>query len=366
MNSKSTSIKYGIIGTGMMGCEHIMNIALLENAEVVAFADPNDRSRQWGENFSRGEAAAFADFRRMLDSIELDAVVVATPNHTHKQILDELLGRPINVLCEKPLCSDAQDALEVAYRAASHPGIFWVAMEYRYMRPVEALLRELRAGEVGEVKMVAIREHRFPFLPKVGDWNRFSENTGGTLVEKCCHFFDLMNLFIGEDPVRVYASGAQDVNHLDEEYAGRRPDIIDNAFVVVDYSTGARAMLDLCMFAENSPDEVEIVVTGNAGRLAAYAPSSRLISTRRDRPGYVLREFELDPRLRNAGAHHGSTYYEHVAFTRAINGALEPEVSVWDGALAVLMGAAAEQSIRDCAPVTLQIPENVRHGRVGT
>ena len=86
--------------------------------------------------------------------------------------------------------------------------------------------------------MVAIREHRFPFLRKVGDWNRFSRNTGGTLVEKCCHFFDLMAHILDDEPMRVLASGDQDVNHLDERYDGETPDILDNAFVVVDFAGG--------------------------------------------------------------------------------------------------------------------------------
>ena len=68
----------------------------------------------------------------------------------------------------------------------------------------------------GDFKMLTITEHRFPFLQKVGDWNRFNENSGGTFVEKCCHFFDLMRLIIGADPIRVMASGRQEVNHLDE------------------------------------------------------------------------------------------------------------------------------------------------------
>ena len=54
----------------------------------------------------------------------------------------------------------------------------------------------MHGGRVGTLQMLSIREHRFPFLPKVGDWNRFSRNTGGTMVEKCCHFFDLMRLII--------------------------------------------------------------------------------------------------------------------------------------------------------------------------
>lgn len=96
-----------------------------------------------------------------------------------------------------------------------------VGLEYRYMPPVAKLIDIVKEGALGQVKMVSIREHRFPFLVKVDNWNRFNCNTGGTLVEKCCHFFDLMRLFIGANPVRVMASGAMDLNHKEEVYDGR-------------------------------------------------------------------------------------------------------------------------------------------------
>ena len=70
-------------------------------------------------------------------------------------------------------------------------------MEYRFMPPVQRLLAGLGAGSAGRLRMIAIREHRFPFLVKAGDWNRFSPNTGGTLVWKCSHFVDLMRLMAG-------------------------------------------------------------------------------------------------------------------------------------------------------------------------
>ncbi len=57
----------------------------------------------------------------------------------------------------------------------------------------------------GGIRMLSIREYRFPFLSKVGDWNRFNRNTGGTFVEKCRHFFDLMRLILQLDPVLVLA-----------------------------------------------------------------------------------------------------------------------------------------------------------------
>ena len=66
-------------------------------------------------------------------------------------------------------------------------------MEYRYMPPISRLVEEVHNGvALGKITSLSIREHRYPFLTKIGDWNRFNENTGGTLVEKCCHFFDLM------------------------------------------------------------------------------------------------------------------------------------------------------------------------------
>ena len=222
----------------------------------------------------------------MLDAGGLDAVVVVTPNMTHVDILADVLAVPdLHVLVEKPLCTTVEDCERVIDIAEGRPGIVWVGLEYRYMPPVARLIDEVRAGAVGTPHMVAIREHRFPFLVKVGDWNRFNANTGGTLVEKCCHFFDLMNLLADADPVRVYASGGQSVNHLDENYDGRTPDILDNAFVVVDYANGVRALLDLCMFAEATHNQEEISVVGDAGKVEALIPESVF---RRRPPGRAL------------------------------------------------------------------------------
>lgn len=68
----------------------------------------------------------------------------------------------------------------------------------------------------------------------MNNWNRFNVNSGGTLVEKCCHFFDLMRLFAGANPIRVMASGAIDVNHKDEIYDGK---VLDATLVFKDLSS---------------------------------------------------------------------------------------------------------------------------------
>ncbi len=132
------------------------------------------------------------------------------------------------------------DARWIVDQAAGRSRPFWTGMEYRFMPPAVAFITTIHAGRVGQLRMLSIREHRFPFLPKVGDWNRFARNTGGTMVEKCCHLFDLMRVTVGSEPVRVYCSGAMDVNHQDERYDGQKPDIIDNGFTTIDFADAVR------------------------------------------------------------------------------------------------------------------------------
>lgn len=340
------TIRYGIIGTGMMGWEHIRNLALIPAAQVTAIADPDANSRDIGRA-AAPDAAVYDDYRALLRREAIDALVIATPNFTHAAVLDDALATGAHILVEKPLCTTLEDCHRLRARTADHPRLVWVGLEYRFVPTIARLIDAVRGGAVGRLRMVAIREHRFPFLVKVGNWNRFARHTGGTLVEKCCHFFDLMHLLVGARPVRVYASGAQDVNHLDERYDGATPDILDNAYAVVDFADGTRALLDLCMFAEHSPHEMELAATGDAGKAEAFVPAHRLVFSRRDRLTPVEEQITIEPAIRDAGFHHGATYYQHLAFLDAIRHGRPPQVSVEDGALAVAVGLAAEQSARE-------------------
>ncbi len=345
-------IRYGVIGTGMMGIEHILNINALDGAGVTAVADPDAGSRAAGAAAAGiGDEGVFSDHRDLIASGLCDAIVVASPNHTHIDILPDVLHAGLHVLAEKPLCTTVEDCRTVIEAAEGYDGVAWMGMEYRYKPAIARLVEEVNEGTAGRVHMVAIREHRFPFLVKVGDWNRFNRNTGGTLVEKCCHFFDLMNLITGAEPVRVYASGGQSVNHLDETYDGEVPDILDNAYVIVDYDGGARAMLDLCMFAEGSRNEQEIAVTGDAGKVEAFVPESVVRIGRRS-DGAVT-EFEvIDDRVAYAGLHEGSSYLEHLDFLEAIRNGTPAKVTFEDGMRAVAIGVAAHRSIEDGRPVS--------------
>ncbi|CUH42578.1 Gfo/Idh/MocA family protein [Ruegeria atlantica] len=352
------TIHYGLIGCGMMGQEHLHNIALLDDTRVSAIFEPDAEMAKAAQAIAP-DAVMVSSVEELLAVDDLDCVVIVSPNHLHVDQIEEIARtRPLPLLVEKPLFTDPVDAsrLEALQRDYPHP--IWVAMEYRYMPPIAALIAE--AEVTGGVKMLSIREHRFPFLEKVGNWNRFNRNTGGTFVEKCCHFFDLMRLILQSDPVRVTASGGQAVNHLDEDYGGETPDILDHGYVIVDFASGARAMLELCMFAEGSRYQEEISVVGPDAKIEALVPGPerfwpehlgappvpQIIVSPRDPKGPIAKDIPVDPLLLAAGDHNGSTFYQHQGFLAVLRGEqAQPDVTLNDGLWAVRIGLAAQQAL---------------------
>ena len=360
------TLRYAIVGTGMMGQEHLRNLALVNetqtwNTDVLALIDPDVPMRTEATELAHSLGFTSATAHESLATVnmdDIDAFVIVSPNFTHHAIITELLPSGKAILAEKPVCTKLEHCDDLLQRLEGYPAPFWVAMEYRYMPPTARFIERLNSGELGNMRMLTIKEHRYPFLEKVGDWNRFSENTGGTLVEKCCHHFDLMRLLTGSEPVRIFASGGMDVNHLNESYDGKTPDILDNALVIVDFENGVRASLELCMFAEAAEPQEQLTALGDKGKLDAYIPGpdrfwpgagerhAKVVFSPRDQSSPDIDVVEVDPALAAAGDHHGSTFYQHIQFGQAVLTGSAVEVSATDGVKAVRMGAAAQESIR--------------------
>jgi predicted dehydrogenase len=360
-----TTTHYGIIGCGMMGQEHLRNIALLPDTKVTVILEPDRQMAAIAAELAP-DAVFVQSIEAMLDIEQLDCYVIVSPNFCHMEQLEQLAARPLPVLVEKPLFTDPDHATRIEQFIASYNAPAWVAMEYRYMPPIAVFLDEVQQV-TGGINMLSIREHRFPFLEKVGDWNRFNHQTGGTFVEKCCHFFDLMRHAIGAEPLRVMASGAQNVNHLNENYNGQVPDIYDNGYVIVDFDNGARAMLELCMFAEGSRYQEEISAVGRLGKIEARVPGPgrfwsehlgeppvpQVIVSPRNPAGPEEKEVPVDPALLEAGDHNGSTFYQHRKFLEVVRNHGSVEVSLDDGKKAVLMGMAAQRSMLENRAVAM-------------
>ncbi len=361
MNHTSNAVRYGIIGCGMMGQEHLRNIALLPGASVTRIFEPDDAMAQGSLALAPGAQRA-ASLEEVVMSPDVDCLLIASPNFCHAEQLQAIAAlRPLPLLLEKPACTTLEDAHALAELGRHYPAPIWVAMEYRYMPPVTRLAEEVHSqAHTGPVTMLTIREHRFPFLVKVGDWNRFNRYTGGTLVEKCCHFFDLMRHLTQSEPVRVYASASVAHNHRDERYPDGTPDILDNAYVLVDFASGQRAMLELCMFAEGARYQEEISVVGPVGKAECFvpgpgrfwpahlgeAPVPKVVISPRHPKGPRELDVPVDPVALAAGDHNGSTLYQHQRFNAVVRGQGQVEVALGDGLAAVMIGLAAQESAR--------------------
>ncbi|MBO6505803.1 MAG: Gfo/Idh/MocA family oxidoreductase [Kordiimonadaceae bacterium] len=356
--------RFNVIGTGTIGQEHMRVTELEGRAIVHGLFDLSAKSLAVAQHIfkehSDRQLVTYPTLEAACNDPAADALIICTPNHTHLDVLKVAVqsGKPI--LLEKPMAPNLADAREIAKIAKDYVAPIQVGLQYRYKATYAEAIKEVLGRKVlGDVKTVSMAEHRPPFLDKVGQWNKFAEKSGGTLVEKCCHYFDLMTMFAGARPTRVFATGNQAVNFVNFEKNGKKSDILDNAFVTVDYKNGATGAFSLNMFSPSFYEE--LIVMGDEGRLKAFEEINTLQDdvlqtgldilhgedaiSRRISPRYI-------DRIETSG-HSGATYIEHARFVDLIDGKDTDAADCAEGLLAVLVGAAAELSVATKQPVEI-------------
>ena len=363
----SPEFSFAIIGCGMMGTEHMRNALLEGSGRIQGLYDPSPRSIEVAKKIlARAAGEKAAQEVRVYDSIdqacadpEIDAVFICTPNHTHLDLMRVAARYDKAIFLEKPIATSVEDADEVCRLAANHSKLVQFGLQYRYKAIyAEAIEEALQRGSLGRLHQVSIAEHRFPFLDKVDQWNKFNANTGGTLIEKCCHYFDLLNLFAGGAPTRVFASGHQAVNFLDFEKDGLRADGLDHAQVIIDYDNDAVGAFSLCMFAPGSSED--LVLCGDHGRLHASeksvlgAANENRIDIWVGENGAARTITPAYPPYIEAAGHHGSTFFEHVAFMDALRTGNGSGATIEGGFWSVVVGAAAQRSIERREAVSIE------------
>jgi len=345
-----------IVGAGMMGREHLRVSQLLGWADVKGIVDPDGGSLEWACSDWRlltdAPLTIYRDLSEACLHDAVDAIVIATPNHTHRDVLHAVAesGKPL--LLEKPMATTLADAMDIVNLAREYPAFIQLGMQYRFKAQYVEALQAVAKSTLGQVKTVAMSEYRPPFLNKVDQWNKFNRYSGGTLVEKCCHYFDLINVVAQSRPRRVYASGGRAVNFLDFEWRGELSDIDDHAMTIIDYDNGVRASFTLNMFCQELYEE--LVVVGERGRLVASehasfqpdtASKAELLVEVPDHPAY--RGVPVGyPDWIEASGHYGATFFEHIAFNLQLAGqavdAATPEQALWS----LIVASAAQHSIQ--------------------
>jgi myo-inositol 2-dehydrogenase/D-chiro-inositol 1-dehydrogenase len=267
---------------------------------------------------------------------------------------------PLPVLVEKPIATRPEDDAALRDLARDYPAPIWVAMEYRYMPPI-ARFRELAEEATGGIKMLTIREHRFPFLEKVGDWNRFNRNTGGTLVEKCCHFFDLMRLILQRRTRARHGQRGTGREPPRRDATRARPRTSGTTAMSSSISPAARARCWSCACSPKAPttrrscrrrphrQDPGLRARPHPLLELRYRAAARAAPDRQPAPPHRAGQrvdIPVDPQLLEAGDHNGATYYQHRRFLDAVRTGRTPEVTLEDGAMAVRMGLAAQEAAR--------------------
>jgi len=349
--------KLNIIGCGIMGQEHLRMTIFEGRGTVHGVYDTNPLSVEktkmaFGALCPGKELVVYDSLEAACKDPEVDGLIICTPNYSHIDVVRIAAKSGKHILLEKPMATTVPDAHEILKIAENYTAVFQVGLQYRYKAIyVESIHEALERKALGDIKTITIMEHRVPFLDKVDQWNKFSKYSGGTLVEKCCHYFDLLNLFAQSKPKTVFATGSMAVNFIDFTHEKDKSDIIDNALVTVVYENGVRASFNLCMFSPMFYEE--IVICGDEGRLKAFE-NENFIPAQRPKTHLEIMRGELKPsritiplypNYIEEGGHNGATYYEHVYFIDNIEGKNTGTPTAREGFWSIVVGAAAEESV---------------------
>jgi UDP-N-acetylglucosamine 3-dehydrogenase len=251
-------LRFGVVGLGVMGRNHLRVLASRSDVKVVAVADPIGTARSTAADVAP-RADVFRDAATMLEGIALDAVVVASPTMTHHAVTLHAIENGIAVLVEKPLAVTPAEA-ESIVQAAGRSGVpVQVGHIERYNPAVIRLGRLLDAGWLSTV--YAITSRRGGPMPK-----RIRDV--GVTIDLATHDVDILCWVAAERPIRVSAETAQRI-HQDHE---------DLLFGLMRFPSGTVAMLDVDWLTPSK--RRTLTVLGEEGMFELDYLSQRLTFTK--------------------------------------------------------------------------------------
>jgi predicted dehydrogenase len=213
-------VRCALVGTGSRSEMYVRAIVgqHADVAELAALSDLNPGRVQYYQDLagelSGGKAAPLATFEphRLAEFIAesgIDRVIITTPDYTHADFIVTALEAGADVVVEKPLTIDAEGCRRITEAVAKTGRNVVVTFNYRYSPRNSALKEIIQSGVLGKVTSVDFSwmldtVHGADYFRR---WHREKANSGGLLIHKASHHFDLVNWWIDDVPVRVFASG---------------------------------------------------------------------------------------------------------------------------------------------------------------
>ena len=198
-------IKTAVIGVGSMGKNHARVYSELPEANLVAVSDANPATAEAiGKTFG---AAAYSDYRELLEKEKPEAVNVAVPTALHEQVVTDVLNAGANVLVEKPIAATIEEGQRLIALAKQKNLKLQVGHIVRFNPAIQELKKRLNAGELGRIYQVFCRRAG-PFPARIRDV--------GVVIDLAPHDVDIIRFLTGLDPIRLFAETEQRI-HTDHE-----------------------------------------------------------------------------------------------------------------------------------------------------
>ena len=188
-----------------MGKNHARVYSELPEANLVAVSDANPATAEAiGKTFG---AAAYSDYRELLEKEKPEAVNVAVPTALHEQVVTDVLNAGANVLVEKPIAATIEEGQRLIALAKQKNLKLQVGHIVRFNPAIQELKKRLNAGELGRIYQVFCRRAG-PFPARIRDV--------GVVIDLAPHDVDIIRFLTGLDPIRLFAETEQRI-HTDHE-----------------------------------------------------------------------------------------------------------------------------------------------------
>lgn len=208
----TTRKRYVLVGTGGRGVSMFGRPLLTDfpdTAELVGLFDSNPLRLAAANELLGTQLPVFTDITEMLRHLDPDGVIVATRDCTHAEFVIQSLEAGKRVYSEKPLCTTAKQCRDICAAAESSAGDCFVTHNWRYANATNLIREILRDGRIGNLLSIEFREtldrnHGADYFRR---WHRIKANSGGLLIHKASHHFDVLNWWADSKPATLSAMG---------------------------------------------------------------------------------------------------------------------------------------------------------------
>jgi scyllo-inositol 2-dehydrogenase (NAD+) len=331
-------LNVGVIGVGRLGRIYVRDLAgRIAETRVVAVADPVETLVQ--EIAAEFEVPrSFTDPLALIDDPAVDAIVIVTPTHTHRELVIAAAERKKPTFCEKPPALALQDIVAMK-RAIEKAGLFFqMGFMRRFDAGYAAAKKQIDARRIG-APLVFKATSRDPFRPSLEYAN--PKSSGGMLIDMGIHDFDLARWFMGD--VRSVAAIGATIAYPELETVGD----IDNAIASLIFTSGKLGVVDLTRSGIYGYDiSTEILGLEGTIRIGYLRETPIMVMTKANGVSHDTVPYFME-RFRDAYTNQLQNFAQNVLHHR------DPPITIDDGMEALRIGIAATRARESGKTVTV-------------